>query len=186
MIPQCTLCIISSLNINKTSARFSTSNKILILLKKNISKQLAELFNLSFLSGSFPCILKTTKVVPVFKKDSKLDYCNYHTILQYTQYNLQFGFRQKISTSHALNNITERLTKDLQKAFQEWIMRYCYLNLTAMVFMVYQILVEILPFRALTRPYRGCLMALCQVKLVEYFPNSVFPKFLNPIKLKNK
>ena len=111
LIPQCTLCIISSLTINKTSARFSTSNKILILLKKNISKQLAELFNLSFLSGSFPCILKTTKVVPVFKKDSKLDYCNYHTILQYTQYNLQFGFRQKISTSHALNNITERLTR---------------------------------------------------------------------------
>ena len=30
----------------------------------------------------FPSILKTEKVVPVFKKDSKLDYCNYGPITQ--------------------------------------------------------------------------------------------------------
>ena len=41
-------------------------------------------------------------------------------------------------------------------------------------------------FRALHRPYRGRLMAPSQLKLAEYFPNWVFPKFLNPIKLKNK
>ena len=29
-------------------------------------------------------------------------------------------------------------------------------------------------------------MAPSQLKLAEYFPNWVFPKFLNPIKLKNK
>ena len=40
--------------------------------------------------------------------------------------------------------------------------------------------------RALTRHYRGCLTTPCQLKLAEYFPNWVFPKFLNPIKLKNK
>ena len=40
--------------------------------------------------------------------------------------------------------------------------------------------------RALTRPYRGRLTAPSQLKLAEYFPNWVFPKFLNPIKLKNK
>ena len=34
--------------------------------------------------------------------------------------------------------------------------------------------------RALTRPY------ISQLKLAEYFPNWVFPKFLNPTKLKNK
>ena len=39
-------------------------------------------------------------------------------------------------------------------------------------------------FRALTRPHRGCLTAPSQLKLAEYFPNWVFPKFLNPIKLK--
>ena len=69
--------IISSLNINKICGPFSIPNKILILLKHDISKQLADLFNLSFSSGSFPSILKTAKVVPVFKKGSKLDCCNY-------------------------------------------------------------------------------------------------------------
>ena len=29
------------------------------------------------MTGVFPSVLKTTKVVPVFKKDSKLDYSNY-------------------------------------------------------------------------------------------------------------
>ena len=41
-------------------------------------------------------------------------------------------------------------------------------------------------FRALNRPYRGHLMAPSQLKLAEYFSNWVFPKFLNPINLKNK
>ena len=94
------------------------------LLKQDISIQLADLFNLSFSSGSFPSILKTAKVVPVFKKGSKLDCRNYRPIsllsnvekilekLMYKQvynfltenniiYDLQFGFRQKSSASHA-------------------------------------------------------------------------------------
>ena len=41
-------------------------------------------------------------------------------------------------------------------------------------------------FRALTRPYRGRLMAPSLLKLAEYFSNWVFPTFLNPMKLKNK
>ena len=57
--------IISSLNINKASGPFSIPNKILIFLKQDISKQLADLFNLSFSSGSFPSILKTAKVVQI-------------------------------------------------------------------------------------------------------------------------
>ena len=114
---------------------------------------MADLFNLSFTTGVFPSVLKTAKVVPVFKKDSKLDYSNYRPIsllsniekilekLMYKRlytflnknnviYNLQFGFRQQYSTSHALINITENIRKalddgnigcgvfvDLQKAF---------------------------------------------------------------------
>ena len=73
--------IISSLNINKASGPFSVPNKILIPLKQDTSKQLADLFNLSFSSGSIPFILKTAKVVSVFKKGSKLDYCNYRPSL---------------------------------------------------------------------------------------------------------
>ena len=94
--------------------------------------QLADLSNLSFMTGVFPSILKTAKVVPVFKKDSKLDYSNYHPIsllfniekileeLVYQRLytflnnnniiqNLQFGFRQHYSTSYAIINITENI-----------------------------------------------------------------------------
>ena len=72
--------IISSLNINKASGFFSIPNKILILLRQDISEQLADLFNPSFSSGSFPYVLKVVKVVPVFKKGPKLDCYNYRSI----------------------------------------------------------------------------------------------------------
>ena len=114
--------IISSLNINKACGPFSSPNKIVVLLKQDIYLQLADLFNLSFSSGSFPSILKTAKVVPVFKKGSKLDCCNYRPISLLSNvekilekfiykrvynfltenniiYDSQFGFRQKFSAS---------------------------------------------------------------------------------------
>ena len=88
------------------------------------------------MTGVFPSVLKTAKVVPVFKKDSKLDYSNYCPISLLSNvekilekrmykrlysflnsnniiYNLQFGFRQQHSTSHALVNITENIRKAL-------------------------------------------------------------------------
>ena len=80
----------------------------------------------------FPSVLTTPKVVPVFKKDSKLYCSNYRPIsllsnvekilekLMYKIldsflnsnhiiYNLEFGFRQQYSTSHALISITENI-----------------------------------------------------------------------------
>ena len=82
------------------------------------------------MTGVFPSVLKTAKVVPVFKKDSKgpiLPLSNIEEILQkpmnkrlYTFlnnnniiYNLLLGFRQQYSTSHALINITENIRKAL-------------------------------------------------------------------------
>ena len=82
------------------------------------------------MTGVFPYVLKTPNLVPLFKKDLKLDYSNYRptTLLSNIEktlekimykrlynflnknnviYNLQFGFRQQYSTSHALINITE-------------------------------------------------------------------------------
>ena len=79
------------------------------------------------MTGVFASVLKTAKVGPVFKKDSKLDYSNYRPIslvkkkkkilekLMYkrlytfvdnknTIYDLRFGFRQ-YSRSHVLINI---------------------------------------------------------------------------------
>ena len=99
---------------------------------------MADLFNISFITGVFPSVLKTAKVVSVFKKDSKLDYNNYRPISLLSNiekileklmckrfytflnnnnaiYNLQFGFRQQYSTSHALINITENIRKALDE-----------------------------------------------------------------------
>ena len=88
------------------------------------------------MTGVFPSVLKIPNVVPVFKKDSKLDYSSYcpisllsnieiilekpmykrlYTFLNNNNiiYNLQFGFRQQYSTPHALINITENIRKAL-------------------------------------------------------------------------
>ena len=66
------ISIISALDSQKASGPNSIPIKILKLMKNDISDQLAVLFNLSFTSGSFPTILKTSKVTPIYKKDSKL------------------------------------------------------------------------------------------------------------------
>ena len=88
------------------------------------------------MTGVLRSVFKTAKVVPVFKKDLKLDYSNYRPISLLSNiekiletcmykrlytflnnnniiYNLQFGFTQQYSTSHALINITENIRKAL-------------------------------------------------------------------------
>ena len=72
--------IISSLNSDQASDPNSIRYRILFISKNEISKQLGDLLNLTFINGVFPSVLKTVKVVPVFKKDSKLDYSNYRPI----------------------------------------------------------------------------------------------------------
>ena len=72
--------IISSVNSSKASGTNNIPYRILFLLKIEILKQLADFFNLSFTAGVFHSELKTTKVIPVFKKDSKLDYSKYRRI----------------------------------------------------------------------------------------------------------
>ena len=70
----------SSVNSNKTSGPNNIPDRMLYLQKTEFLKQLADLFILFFMSGVFSLVLKTAKVVPVFKKDSKLDYSNYRPI----------------------------------------------------------------------------------------------------------
>ena len=97
---------------------------------------MADLFNLSFRTGVFPSVLKTAKVIPILKKDSKLDYSSYRPISLLSNiekilekrlyrrlytflnkkniiYDIQFGSRQQHSTSHALSNIAENVRKAL-------------------------------------------------------------------------
>ena len=126
------------INFNKASGANSILYRKSFLLKNEISMELADLFNPSFITGIFLLVPKTAKVVPVFKKDSKLGYSkvcpisllsNIEKILEkfmykrlYTFlnnnniiYNLQFGFRQHYSTSHALINVTENIRKALDE-----------------------------------------------------------------------
>ena len=72
--------IISTLNMNKSSVPNSIPYKIFNLLKKDISEQFADIFNLALSSGVFSSLFKIAKVVPVYKKDSKLDRHNYRPI----------------------------------------------------------------------------------------------------------
>ena len=50
------------------------------MLNRDVSDQLAILFNRSFSSGIFPSILKTSKIIPIYKKGSKLECSNYRPI----------------------------------------------------------------------------------------------------------
>ena len=110
--------IISSLDSTKAVGPNSIPTTILKLLKNDISCQLTDIFKMLFTSGVFPSTLKIAKVVPVNKKDSKLDFSNYRPISSFLSnldnilekilhtrifklfnnnnlfYPLQFGFRQ--------------------------------------------------------------------------------------------
>ena len=75
--------IISSLNINKSCGPNSIPTKVLHLLQDQISNHLATICNLSFSTGVFPAILKTAKVIPIHKKNSKLEVSTTDLFLSY-------------------------------------------------------------------------------------------------------
>ena len=72
--------IISSLNTTKSCGPNSIPTKVLHLIQDQISNHLATICNLSFSTVVFPTILKTAKVVPIHKKNSKLEVSNYRPI----------------------------------------------------------------------------------------------------------
>ena len=130
--------IISSLDSHKSSGTNSIPVKILRLIKNDISQQLCDIFNTYLLTGQFPSVLKIVKIIPVNKKQSKVDYTNYRPIsplsnvekiigkllykrlsnflgINNLMYSLQFGFRQKHSTTHALINLAESIRQTLHE-----------------------------------------------------------------------
>ena len=145
--------IISSFDMNKSAGPNGIPTPILYLLKDQICTPLKEIFNLSFSTGQHPNLFKISKTIPIYKKGSRLLVSNYRPIsllsnlnkilekivhhrlykfLENSQsiYSLQFGFRKKHSTNHALIDITETIRQaldnkniacgifvDLQKAF---------------------------------------------------------------------
>ena len=124
--------IIDALNANKATGPMSIPVFILKRFKNFFSFWISKLINLCFETGIFPDILKIAKVIPLHKKESKLNFLNYRHIsslsviskvyekLIFTRifayldkkdliYSKQFGFWSGYSTNHALLSITERI-----------------------------------------------------------------------------
>ena len=72
--------IISPLISHKSSGSSSMLLKLLKLLKNGISQQFSDIFKMSFSTVQFPTVLTIAKVLPIHKKQSKVDYTNYRQI----------------------------------------------------------------------------------------------------------
>ena len=131
--------LVSTLHNSKASGPFSIPTDVFKLTKHILASPMTDIINLSFITGIHPNNLKIAKVVPIFKnKGSNLQCNNFRPIsllsninkiyekLMYTRlynfldihnciYNLQFGFREKHSTNHALFSITEKIREALDK-----------------------------------------------------------------------
>ena len=128
--------ILGTLKTHKSIDPDSIPTRILKSFKNYFSKPISDLINLSFLSGTFPKIIKQTKVVPIFKKGDQKNCNNYRPIsllpniskiieefIHKRLYDLlennsclylyQFGFRNHHSTNHALITITEKVKNAL-------------------------------------------------------------------------
>ena len=93
---------------------------------------------MSFSKGQCPSFLKISSIIPIYKNDSKLKVSNYRPIsllsnvnkilekLMFQRlysflennksiYDLQFGFRRKHSTNHALLSMTQQIQENIDK-----------------------------------------------------------------------
>ena len=130
--------IINKTDTGKATGPNSIPQSIIKAVKKSISVPLSNLFNMSFSEGQCPSFLKISSVIPIYKKDSKLIVANYrpisllsninkileklmfnrlYTFLESNKciYDLQFGFRQKHSTNHALLSMTQQIKDIIDK-----------------------------------------------------------------------
>ena len=142
MISPCTkeeiIKIIPNFKPRKLAGPNSIPTKIPRLFTDDISEHLSIIFNTSFATGIFPEKLKVAKVIPIHKKDSKLECSNYRPISllsnidkileklmhnrlmkflteQKILYLKQFGFRKNLSTAHAIINLIDNIKDAIDK-----------------------------------------------------------------------
>ena len=127
---------ILSIPRNKAYGLYSCLIHILSGAKHIISGPLSNIFNISVQEGVFPSKLKQVKVIPVYKSDDETDLGNYWPIsllsifnrifekLMYqrlktfldkndTLFKLQYGFRGKHSTQHAVIDIVDIIQNNM-------------------------------------------------------------------------
>ena len=132
IIPEEVESEIITLSESKAYGLYSSPVKLLKLARLFISLPLAEIFNQSILTGIYPAKFKLAKVVPVFKDDDDTLPENYrpNSLLSiYNRifekliharltkfinknniiYNLQYGFRSKHGTQHAILDIANNI-----------------------------------------------------------------------------
>ena len=145
--------IIMSFNNSKTVGPYSIPMKLLKSLGKPVSEAFSLIVNDSFSNGTYPSKLEVGKVVAHHKKGTSDNPSNYRPIFLLSVFSkiigklmhkrpydfleinnvidpLQFGFRKKHSTAHALTSLTEKVKQtiddgnygcgvfiDLKKAF---------------------------------------------------------------------
>ena len=131
--------LINSLQDGKAASPYSIPVKLLKIISRQISVPFCMIINDSFLSGIFPNKLKIAKVIALYMKDSRDNPANYRPISLLSVFSkliekimykrlysfldscnilhpLQFGFREKHSTLHALIGMTETIKETIDKS----------------------------------------------------------------------
>ena len=71
------ISVINEMKTNKSTSPSSIPTQIIKISNQIICKPLTYLINLSFSNGIFPDLLKTSNVIPVFKRGGNQNYNNY-------------------------------------------------------------------------------------------------------------
>ena len=129
--------VICKLKVKHCAGPDAFNMRLLFENSSAIIPPLCFIYNMSLSSGCFPSALKTAKTIPIFKKGSHSDMCNYRPISLlgsfskifeslvssrlssfFTKFNLlydfQFGFRSTYSTKLALINSIDDILRALE------------------------------------------------------------------------
>ena len=132
------ISVINEMKDNKSTGPNSIPTQILKISNQIICKPLTYLINLSFPNGIFPDLLKTSNVIPVFKRGENQNNNNYrpksiisnlskliekivhprlYSFLEknFLLFERQYGFWNKLCTNHALIDITSKIKTPCDK-----------------------------------------------------------------------